>query len=91
MQRIFVGLIAGAVQPAVLRTVIAVIDFIFYAQFQVHTKTLLALETALKTFHENKDIFIRLGIHEHFNIPKIHRYSTTFVLYFFWTSFNSIS
>ena len=91
MQRIFVGLIAGAVQPAVLRTVIAVIDFIFYAQFQVHTKTLLALETALKTFHENKDIFIRLGIHEHFNIPKIHRYSTAFVLYFFWTSFNSIS
>jgi hypothetical protein len=74
MQRIFVSLLAGAVQPAVLRTVSAVIDFIYYAQLQVHTsKTLLALETALKTFHENKAIFIREGIHEHFNIPKIHQ------------------
>ena len=74
MQRIFVGLLVGAVQPAVLRTVTAVIDFIYYAQLQVHTsKTLLALETALKTFHENKDVFIREGIREHFNIPKIHQ------------------
>ena len=74
MQRIFVGLLAGAVQPAVLRTVIAVIDFIYYAQLQVHTtKTLLALETALQTFHENKDVFIREGIRDHFNIPKIHQ------------------
>ena len=70
MQHIFVSLLAGAVQPAVLRTVIAVIDFIYYAQLQVHTsKTLLAL----KTFHENKEVFIWEGIREHFNIPKIHQ------------------
>ena len=74
MERIFVSLLVGAVQPAILRTVIAVIDFIYYAQLQVHTsKTLLALETALKIFHENKDVFIREGIREHFNIPKIHQ------------------
>jgi hypothetical protein len=74
MQRIFVGLLTGAVQPAVLRTVVAVIDFIYYAQLQVHTsKTLLALETALKKFHENKVVFIREGIRHHFNIPKIHQ------------------
>jgi hypothetical protein len=74
MQRIFVSLLTGAVQPAVLRTVVAIIDFIYYAQLHVHTsKTLLALETALKTFHKNKDVFIREGIREHFNIPKIHQ------------------
>ena len=74
MQHIFISLLAGAVQPAVLRTIIAVIDFIYYTQLQVHTsKTLLALETALKTFHENKEVFIREGIREHFNIPKIHQ------------------
>ncbi|KAF8808413.1 Zn-finger domain-containing protein [Phlegmacium glaucopus] len=74
MQRIFVTLLAGAVQPAILRTVIAVIDFIYYAQLQVHTsKTLLALKTALKMFHKNKDVFIQEGIREHFNIPKIHQ------------------
>ena len=74
MQRIFVSLLAGAVQLAVLRTVVAVIDFIYYAQFQVHTsKTLLALEMALKTFHKNKDVFIWEGIRKHFNILKIHQ------------------
>ena len=46
-------------QLAVLRTAITIIDFIYYAQLQVHTSdTLLRLETALKTFHENKDVFI---------------------------------
>jgi Plavaka transposase len=74
MQRIFVGLLAGAVQPAVLRTVIAIIDFIYYAQLQVHTtKSLLGLETALRKFHEDKEVFIREGIRNHFNIPKIHQ------------------
>lgn len=74
MERIFASLLAGAVQPAVLRTVIAAIDFIYYAQLQVHTsKTLLALETALQSFHENKEVFVREGIRDHFNIPKVHQ------------------
>jgi len=37
MQRIFVGLLAGAVQPAVLCTMVVAINFIYYAQLQVHT------------------------------------------------------
>ena len=74
MQWIFVGLLAGAVQLAVLQTVIAVINFIYYAQLQVHTsETLLALEAALETFHENKEVFVQEGIHKHFNILKIHQ------------------
>ena len=74
MQRIFVGLLSGAVQPAVLRTAIAVIDFIYYAQFQIHTSgTLKALESALKAFHKNKEVFIQEGVREHFNILKIHQ------------------
>jgi hypothetical protein len=74
MEKIFASLLTGAVQPAILRTVIAVIDFIYYAQRQVHTsKTLLALENALKSFHDNKEVFIREGIRKHFNIPKIHQ------------------
>ncbi|KAG6913838.1 hypothetical protein DXG01_003989 [Tephrocybe rancida] len=74
MQRIFVGLLVGAVQPDVLRTAVAVVDFIYYAQLQVQTtKTVAALERAYKTFHENKDIFVRVGVREHFNIPKLHQ------------------
>ncbi|KAF8067066.1 Zn-finger domain-containing protein [Lyophyllum atratum] len=74
MQRVFVSLLGGAVQPAILRTAAAVVDFIYYAQLHIHTsKTLAALEGALKTFHENKDIFVREGVREHFNIPKLHQ------------------
>ena len=74
MERLFVSLLAGAVQPAVLRTAVAVVDFIYYSQLQKHTsKTLLALENALERFHENKDIFVREGVRDNFNIPKIHQ------------------
>jgi hypothetical protein len=73
MQRVFAGLLMGAVQPAILKTATAAINFIYYAQFQVHTsKSLDAMANSLKVFHENKDIFIREGIREHFNIPKLH-------------------
>ncbi|KAG6849242.1 hypothetical protein C0991_011820 [Blastosporella zonata] len=74
MQRVFVALLAGAVQPAVLKTAIVVIDFIYYAQLQSHTlQTLAALENALQMFHNKKDIFIQMGVKEHFNIPKLHQ------------------
>ena len=73
MQRIFAGLLVGAVQPAVLKTTTAAINFIYYAQFQVHTsKSLDAMANSLKVFHENKDIFIQAGVRDHFNIPKFH-------------------
>ena len=44
MERVFITLLAGAVQPAVLQTVIAVVDFIYYARLQKHTsKTLQSM------------------------------------------------
>ena len=74
MQCVFVGLLIGAVQPAVLRTARAVIDFIYYSQLHIHTSTTLdALQDALRIFHDNKDIFIRGGVREHFNILKLHQ------------------
>lgn len=76
MQRIFVGLLAGAVQAPVLRTAVALVDFIYYAQLHVHnSKTLEAMQKALDTFHEQKDVFMRLGVRDHFNIPKLHQMS----------------
>jgi hypothetical protein len=48
-------------------------DFTFLAQYPVHTgETLELLEDALSRFHENKSIFIDLGVRRHFNIPKLH-------------------
>ncbi|KAI9447602.1 hypothetical protein H4582DRAFT_2107200 [Lactarius indigo] len=55
------------------RTVRALLDFIYLSQYHVHTtESLKAMDAALCRFHENKDIFIELGVWEHFNIPKLH-------------------
>ncbi|KAJ7496317.1 Zn-finger domain-containing protein [Mycena galericulata] len=73
MQRVFVGVLAGAVSAKVLTVVRSLIDFIYYAQLQSHTtRTLAALQSALNTFHANKQVFVDLKIREHFNIPKFH-------------------
>ncbi|KAJ7155306.1 hypothetical protein C8R46DRAFT_1296802, partial [Mycena filopes] len=73
MQRVFVGVLAGAVKAEVLTVVKALIDFIYYAQLQSHTsRTLASLQHALDTFHDHKQVFINLGIRQHFNIPKFH-------------------
>jgi hypothetical protein len=73
MERIFMGVLAGAVNSKVLTIARSLLDFIYYSQFQLHTSsTLEKLEKTLKTFHENKQIFIELGIRKHFNIPKLH-------------------
>jgi hypothetical protein len=56
-----------------VRAVRALLDFLYLARFPVHTEeTLKTLEDALTRFHDNKDIFIILGIRDNFNIPKLH-------------------
>ncbi|EIN13308.1 hypothetical protein PUNSTDRAFT_22447, partial [Punctularia strigosozonata HHB-11173 SS5] len=56
-----------------IRAVRSILDFLYLAQYPCHsTHTLDALETALNCFHENKSIFIDLGIRAHFNFPKLH-------------------
>ncbi|KAF9553806.1 hypothetical protein CPC08DRAFT_786360, partial [Agrocybe pediades] len=73
MQKIFVSLMAGAVEDRVLTVIRALIDFIYYAQLQLHTsRTLAALQTSLEIFHANKQVLIDLDVREHFNIPKLH-------------------
>ncbi|KAL0062695.1 hypothetical protein AAF712_010390 [Marasmius tenuissimus] len=76
MEAVFVGLMADACADVrVLRTVKAVIDFIYYSSLHTHTtRTLETLSQALNTFHDNKDVFIELEARTpaHFNIPKIH-------------------
>ncbi|KAI6018454.1 hypothetical protein BKA83DRAFT_4464902 [Pisolithus microcarpus] len=57
MQRVFVGLLAGAVDDRIL--VVA------------HT-TLAAMDESLKTFHNHKDVLVELEVREDFNVPKIH-------------------
>jgi hypothetical protein len=73
LQRVFLSVIAGAVDKKVLTAVCGILDFIYYAQYRTHTdETLAHMHAALTSFHASKRIFIDLRVHEHFNIPKIH-------------------
>ena len=73
MERVFVGLLSGAAEDSVLLLARSLLDFIYYVQFQQQTdKTLAAMRDSLNVFHSRKGILIELGIHEHFNVPKIH-------------------
>ncbi|TFK53168.1 hypothetical protein OE88DRAFT_1626862 [Heliocybe sulcata] len=56
-----------------VRAVRAILDFCYLAQYPVHTdNTLSLLKDALGRFHDEKDIFIALGIRSDFNFPKLH-------------------
>ncbi|KAH8983329.1 hypothetical protein EDB86DRAFT_2750288, partial [Lactarius hatsudake] len=49
------------------------LDFFYLSQYPVQTtESLNALDTALQQFHEEKEVFIELGVQEHFNLPKLH-------------------
>jgi hypothetical protein len=79
ISRILLGLIINARLPnnlsnvRLLRAVRSILDFIYLAQYPLHTyETLDLLDDALESFHNNKQIFIDLGIRAHFNFPKLH-------------------
>jgi hypothetical protein len=73
MEKVFLGVIAGAADESVIRAVRAVVDFISYTRFEVHTeRSLERMDRAWSAIHENKKIFVELGIRENFNIPKLH-------------------
>jgi hypothetical protein len=51
----------------------ALLDCLYLSQYPLHsTLTLQLLENAIDTFDSNKDIFIDLGIRQHFKINKFH-------------------
>ncbi len=73
MEKTFLGVIAGAVDEWVIRAVHGMVDFISYAHFETHTESSLErMDRAWSAIHENKSIFVELGICKKFNIPKFH-------------------
>ncbi|KAJ6461769.1 hypothetical protein C8R45DRAFT_841981 [Mycena sanguinolenta] len=56
-----------------VKSVRAVLDFVYLAQFPMHTsETLVLLDDARERFHANKSIFVDLGVRDDFNLPKLH-------------------
>ncbi|KAJ3735343.1 hypothetical protein DFJ43DRAFT_1037221 [Lentinula guzmanii] len=79
MSHFFLGLIAEAPLPSgmsssrLVKCLRGLLDYLFLAQYPVHSSsTLNLISDALERFHDNKQIFIDLGIRSHFQIPKIH-------------------
>jgi Plavaka transposase len=79
MCRILLGLIVDLRLPnnrspvRVVRAVRGLLDFLYIAQFPAQTTlTLATLQESLSKFHDNKQVFIDLGIRADFNIPKLH-------------------
>src|SRR5262249_7969092 len=79
ISRILIGLIVGQQLNSghstvrLVHSVCSLLDFLFLAQYPVHTdKTLLLLQNALDKFHENKEVFVDLGVRKDFNLPKLH-------------------
>jgi hypothetical protein len=74
MEKVFLGILAGATDHRVQLAVRGILDFIYYAHFETHCdESLLQLDAAWLAFHSNKDVFVELGIREHFNISKLHK------------------
>ncbi|KAJ3518971.1 hypothetical protein NM688_g9368 [Phlebia brevispora] len=77
--RILLGIIIDLPLPnnipsaSLMRVVWAMLDFVYLAQYPIHSDdSLRALEDALRRFHENKHVFVEMGVRQDFNIPKLH-------------------
>lgn len=79
MSRFILGIVVdiplpdGSSSAPLVRSVWALLDFLYLAQYPIHTDDSLdAMDAALRRFHDNKKIFITLGVRQHFNLPKLH-------------------
>ena len=63
----------GRDSSCIIKSVRALLDFVFLAQYQSHTMdSIKHLLNCLAAFHNHKAIFFDLGVWEHFNLPKLH-------------------
>ncbi|KAH9912446.1 uncharacterized protein B0H18DRAFT_1127164 [Fomitopsis serialis] len=75
MEKVFVAVIASMryLEPRIRAAARDLLDFIYLAHYPAHTtSTLEEMRSALVAFHAHKQVFVDLGIRQHFNIAKIH-------------------
>lgn len=78
---------------ALVRALRGLLDFLYLAQYPIHTtETLRYMDVALQSFHDNKHIFVSLGVRDNFNLPKLHfakHYSRSIKLFGSTDNFNT--
>ncbi len=73
LEKVLAGLMVHQVPSCTPSAIRALLDFVYYAQYQCHSDTTLArMKAALDNFHAYKDKFKVHGVRKHFNIPKLH-------------------
>ena len=66
----------GRNSSRLLRAVRALMDFLFLAQLKSQTsETISKMQDHLTQFHDNKAIFVDIGVRKQFNLPKLHSLS----------------
>ena len=57
----------------IIKSVHALLDFVYLAQYQSHTMELIdRLQKSLAAFHDHKAVFLDLGVRKNFDLPKLH-------------------
>lgn len=75
MEKVFVGVVMGLhdEDSDIVDASRHLLDFIYLSHYPSHsTSTLQQMREALDGFHEKKDVFVRIGERNHFNIGKFH-------------------
>src|SRR5271156_4932714 len=73
MAKILLGCLVRCMPAQGIAAVIALLDFIYLAQYPAHDSVTLGyLRDALDRFHANREYFIITGVRQNFNIPKFH-------------------
>jgi hypothetical protein len=71
--KVYLPAINGHVPAEVVCAVRDLIEFSYLVRRDVHdTQSIKAIDTALKSFHNNREIFRTSGVVQHFNYPRQH-------------------
>ena len=63
MEKVFLGVLAGAAELQLVCVVQATLDFIYYTYFESHTTdSLRKLKEAWIAFHQNLNYFVEKGV-----------------------------
>ncbi|KAF8899566.1 hypothetical protein CPB85DRAFT_1565532 [Mucidula mucida] len=73
LMKVFLPAIAEYVEDNVVKCIAAFLDFCYLARKSNITEdTLVNMKTTLTRFHAHRQVFIRAGVRENFNLPRQH-------------------
>jgi hypothetical protein len=73
MAQVFLPAISGHVPPKMVRAISAFMEFCYLMRrSQISEDTLAAIDAAVGRFHQERQIFLEVGIRENLSLPRQH-------------------